>query len=125
MLEIQFPATQTAPQPADIIAVYNGLDIQDPQVQSSDQGVLVIRSKEIPEETKTLVVNEINTKFNTEVTILRFDTVGPSIGKEVATRAAGAVGAAALAILIYITFAFPRCSACFSFWNSRHHRHAA
>lgn len=106
MLEIQFPATQTAPQPADIIAVYNSLDIQDPQVQSSDQGVFVIRSKEIPEETKALVVKGINTKFNTEVTILRFDTVGPSIGKEVATRAAGAVGAAALAILIYITFAF-------------------
>ena len=106
MLEIQFPATQTAPQPAEIIAVYNGLDIQDPQVQSSEKGIFVIRSKEIPEETKSLVVKEINTKFNTEVTILRFDTVGPSIGKEVATRAAGAVGAAALAILIYITFAF-------------------
>ncbi len=52
MLEIQFPADTDAPQPADIIAVYNSLDIQDPQVQSSDQGVFVIRSKEIPEETK-------------------------------------------------------------------------
>ena len=37
---------------------------------------------------------------------IRFDTVGPSIGKEVATRAAGAVGLAAIAIMIYITFAF-------------------
>lgn len=118
MLEIQFPAGTTAPQPADIIAVYDGLNVQDPQVQSSDQGVFVIRSKEIPEETKTQIVNEINTKFNTQVILLRFDTVGPSIGKEVATRAAGAVGAAALAILIYITFAFRGVPHAFRFGTS-------
>jgi len=105
MLELQFVNGQ-APQPAEIIAIYNGLDVKDPQVQSSEQGILVVRSKEISEVTKTLVIDEINKKFNTEVTLLRFDTVGPSIGKEVATRAAGAVAAAAIAILIYITFAF-------------------
>ncbi len=105
MLEIQFPNEQ-APLPAEIIAVYNSQGVNDPQVQSSENGVVVIRSKEISEVTKTQIVNEINSKFSTTVTLLRFDTVGPSIGQEVATRAAGAVGAAALAILIYITFAF-------------------
>ncbi len=59
------------------------------------------------------------------VTILRFDTVGPSIGKEVATRAAGAVGAAALAILIYITFAFRGVPHAFRFGTAASHRHAA
>jgi len=105
MLEIQFP-TGKAPQPAQVIAVYNDLGISDPQVQSSENDTLVIRSKEIPEETKTLVVSRVGELTGTQATILRFDTVGPSIGKEVATRAAGAVGAAAIAILIYITFAF-------------------
>jgi preprotein translocase subunit SecF len=105
MLELQF-STGQAPQPEQVIGVYKDLGISDPQVQSSENDTLVIRSKEIPEETKTLVVSKIGEVAGTKPTILRFDTVGPSIGKEVATRAAGAVGAAAIAILIYITFAF-------------------
>jgi preprotein translocase subunit SecF len=105
MLELQFNSGNV-PQSSEIIAVYNDLDVQDPQIQSSDNNTIVVRSKEIDEVTKSAIVNEITTKFNADVTILRFDTVGPSIGQEVAGRAAGAVGAAAIAILIYITFAF-------------------
>jgi preprotein translocase subunit SecF len=105
MLDLQF-TSGTTPKPAEIIEVYNSFGVQDPQVQSSDNNTVVIRSKEISEETKTLIVNEISQNFNTDVVIQRFDTVGPSIGKEVATRAASAVAAAAFAILLYITFAF-------------------
>jgi preprotein translocase subunit SecF len=105
MLELQF-STGKAPLPEQVIGVYNDLGISDPQVQSSENDTIVIRSKEIPEETKTIVVSKIGESAGTQPTILRFDTVGPSIGKEVATRAAGAVGAAAIAILLYITFAF-------------------
>ena len=36
----------------------------------------------------------------------RFDSVGPTIGREVTTRAAVAVAVAALAVIIYITLAF-------------------
>ncbi len=64
MLEIQFPNEQ-APLPAEIIAVYNSQGVNDPQVQSSEKGVVVIRSKEISEVTKTQIVNEINSKFST------------------------------------------------------------
>ena len=41
-----------------------------------------------------------------EVIILKSDTVGPSIGQGVAKRALFAVVLAALAVVIYITFAF-------------------
>jgi len=40
------------------------------------------------------------------VTILRSDTVGPTISQQVATRALLAIGIAALAVIIYIAFAF-------------------
>jgi preprotein translocase subunit SecF len=42
------------------------------------------------------------------VSVIRFDSVGPSIGAQVASRAALAVAAAALAVVIYITFAFSK-----------------
>ena len=58
------------------------------------------------EGAEVLVLAEIESRFNTNVVLDRFESVGPSIGKEVAQRAAGAVGLAALGILAYITYAF-------------------
>ena len=58
------------------------------------------------EGAEVLVLAEIESRFNSDVVLDRFESVGPSIGKEVAQRAAGAVGLAALGILAYITYAF-------------------
>ena len=52
------------------------------------------------------LVSFLETRFNSTITIQRFGSVGPSVGQEVAKRAAGAVGLAALGILLYITYAF-------------------
>ena len=105
MLSIAFE-NGVSPAPAEMLAIYQELGVGDAQVQTSANGSMVIRSKDIQEETKTQIIQKAEEKFGTKITITRFDTVGPSIGKEVATRAAGAVAAAALGILIYITFAF-------------------
>jgi preprotein translocase subunit SecF len=48
----------------------------------------------------------MKTETGSEVSVIRFDSVGPSIGAQVASRAALAVAAAALAVVVYITFAF-------------------
>ena len=58
------------------------------------------------EGAEVLVLAEIESRFNSDAVLDRFESVGPSIGKEVAQRAAGAVGLAALGILAYITYAF-------------------
>ena len=105
VLEVSF-ASGKAPQPAEIIALYNKMGIPDIQAQSSGTDGIIVRSKEIDSATNTKIVNEMQTQFNTTVNILRFDTVGPLIGAEVTRTAAIAVGAAAVLILGYITFAF-------------------
>jgi preprotein translocase subunit SecF len=48
----------------------------------------------------------MKTETGSEVTVIRFDSVGPSIGRQVASRAALAVAVAALAVVVYITAAF-------------------
>src|SRR4030042_2867169 len=48
----------------------------------------------------------METRFNSTITIQRFGSVGPTVGRERAKRAAGAVRLAALGILLYITYAF-------------------
>ena len=105
MLEVQFPAGKT-PSSEAVINVYQQFDRGTPQVQTSEDNILVVRSFELDEEEKVLVVNELAALSGTEPVILRFDKVSAAVGKEVATKAAGAVAVAALAILLYITFAF-------------------
>ncbi len=105
VLEVQFEAGK-APQPAAVITLYDKLGIRDPQVQSSVNDVLVIRSKEIDEATKNTIVSDMSTQFGSKVTVNSFDTVGPEIGSETTTGAARAVVAASIGILLYIWFAF-------------------
>jgi preprotein translocase subunit SecF len=105
VLEVQFE-TGKAPQPAAVIALYDQLGVRDSQVQSSQNDVLVIRSKEIDEATKNKIVSQMTTQFSSKVTINSFDTVGPEIGSETTTGAAWAVVAASAFILLYIWYAF-------------------
>ncbi len=105
MLEVQFEAGKT-PQPAQVISIYDQLGFPDAQVQTSGSNTLIILSKDMPDETKTQIVDQMSKDFNSQVTVLQFNTVGPSIGAEVADRAAVAVGIAAIGILLFITFAF-------------------
>ena len=43
-----------------------------------------------------------------DVTVIRFDSVGPSIGAQVASRAAQAVAIAAIAVALFITYVFSK-----------------
>ncbi|MEN6571578.1 MAG: protein translocase subunit SecF [Anaerolineaceae bacterium] len=105
VLEVKFESG-VLPQDAQVIALYTEFNYPDTQVQSSGTDQLIIRSKDMPEATKTQIVTEMEKRFNSKITINQFDSVGPVIGQEVTSRAATAVGLAALGILAYITFAF-------------------
>jgi preprotein translocase subunit SecF len=105
MLEVKFEAGK-APAPADIIKVYQSLNIAEPQVQTSENDSVIIRSKFMAEEAKDQIIVELGKKFNSKIEVTRFDTVGPSVGSEVTSRAAITIAMAAIGILAYITWAF-------------------
>lgn len=105
LLEVRFTSGQ-APEPSEVINLYNSLGITDVQVQTTGKDVLIIRSTFLDDATRTLVLDTMNQRFNDQVVVLRFDSVGPTIGREVTTRAGLAVAVAALGVIIYITFAF-------------------
>lgn len=105
LLEVQFEGGQT-PQPGEIVNLYETSGIDDAQVQTTDSGTFVIRSSFLDNEARDRVISAMQTETGSEVSVIRFDSVGPSIGAQVASRAALAVAAAALAVVIYITFAF-------------------
>ncbi len=107
LLEIRFDSG-TAPQPAAVVALYTSMNYPDTQVQSSGADGLIIRSKDMSEAEKTSLVNAMTQKFGggKSITTNQFESVGPSVGKEVTQQAGIAVAAAAVAIMLYITFAF-------------------
>lgn len=105
ILFVQFGSGNTPPT-SQVVKIYENFGFNDSLVQTSGEDSLVIRSKDMDEATKNQIVSALENQFNDTVTVLRFESVGPSVGQEVATRAAGAVGLAAIGIMIYITYAF-------------------
>jgi preprotein translocase subunit SecF len=104
LLEVRFASA--SPQPAEIIALYDDLEVKDSKVQTTSEGTYVIRSSVLEDEVRAKVVDALKAALNSDVTVLRFESVGPTIGREVTTRAMLAVGVAALIVTIYMTFAF-------------------
>ncbi len=105
ILEVRFDSG-SPPAPAEVVGLYDELGVLDPLAQSAGTTDIVVRSKLIDDTTKALIMNEMEKRFGGPITLLRFDSVGPSIGIEVAQQAAGAIAFAAIFILIYITYAF-------------------
>ncbi len=109
LLEIQLEGPR--PSVEDIAQVYTDFSteeeqIADPIVQPLGEDSFSIRSKTMSDETKGKIVAEIETRFSTKVTLLNFTSVSPSVGAEVTQAAGFAILLAAVAILIYIWWAF-------------------
>ncbi len=105
LIEFKFDSG-ALPPPAEIVSIYKGLGIEDIQAQTTGEGTIVARSSFLDEQGRTQVINALESQYATTATVLRFDSVGPTIGQEVASRAALAVLVAALVVIGFITFAF-------------------
>ena len=80
--------------------------ISNPVVQPMGNDSLSIRSKVMDDATKSEIISQMESQSGSTITVLHFTQVSASVGEEVAARAAGAVALAAVAILLYITYAF-------------------
>ena len=105
LLELRFGASGR-PAADQVVAVYQEFGVGDVLVQNAGENEMLIRSKAVEDTVRAGLLAEIQDRFGPDVTVLRFDSVGPTVGAEVAQRAAGAVGLATLGILGYITYAF-------------------
>jgi len=105
LLDLSFESGNL-PAPGTVVELYDDLGITDAIVTTAGDDVLVIRSSFLDEAQISNVVDGMNQRFADIVTVRRYDSVGPTIGREVTIRAGIAVGIAALAVILYITLAF-------------------
>jgi len=121
LLEVRFESGNppSITEVANLYAEYSTpeLDISDPIVQPLPPDSLSIRSREMDDATKSEVVTALQERFGSgkNVIILNFTQVSPAVGQEVARAATVAVVMAALAILIYIWFAFRKVNHAFRY----------
>ncbi len=111
LLEVEFPNI-TLPDTEQVKLIYDNYQFNEVSVQTAlnadgERTILVIRSPFMDEPTKNAITRDLQSSVDASgLVVNRFESVGPIIAQQVAQRAAIAVGIAALAVVIYITFAF-------------------
>jgi preprotein translocase subunit SecF len=103
LLEVNFAGGQ--PQTSEILAVYEDGGISDVQVQTSDTGSYIIRSQFLENDDRDAVLAALGEKIGA-VTVVRFDSVGPSIGEQVTSRGTLAVVVSSLLVVLFIAWSF-------------------
>jgi preprotein translocase subunit SecF len=105
LFEVSFEAGKT-PDTAAILSIYDEAQINDAQVTVTEDGSLIIRSSFLTNESRDVVLNAMREKSGSEVTVIKFDSVGPSIGAQVTQRAAIAVAVSTLLVVLFIIWSF-------------------
>jgi preprotein translocase subunit SecF len=105
LLEVRFLDGQTPP-PGEVVTLYQEAGVRDAMAQTTAEDVLIVRSSFLDDSTRASILERMEEHFVTEVELVKFESVGPTVGQEVAGRALGAVALAAVAVVIYITYAF-------------------
>lgn len=103
LLEVTFEGK--TPETSDIILLYENAGITDAQVQTTDAGSYIIRSSFLENEMRDVILQSFTEAIG-EATVVRFDSVGPSIGEQVAKRGALAVTVASLLVVVFIAWSF-------------------
>jgi preprotein translocase subunit SecF len=103
LLEVSFAGEQ--PNPAEIIALYEDAGINDIQVQTTENNSFIIRSEFLENDVRDGLLVSMKANIS-EAAVVRFDSVGPSIGEQVTSRAAIAVAVSSLLVVLFIAWSF-------------------
>lgn len=102
ILEIDYKAERPANQ--EIKELLAELDLGEIYVQPADEKGVILRMKNITEETHQKIIQKLGE--GKEIEELRFESIGPVIGKELKEKTKIVVTFSLLAIVLYIAFAF-------------------
>ena len=105
LLEAKF-ASGKAPATNQVVEFYHKIGYPDVVISTSGDDILIIRTSTMDQNAVGTVVKSLGDQFKDQVTILRFDNVGPTLAREVTNRSILLVLVASVALSIYITIAF-------------------
>lgn len=106
LLEVEYSEAPTEPALEAALAP-EGLGEFSVRETVSDTGNegFIIRARDMTEEER-VAVEEAVTVLGSEGEVVRYTSIGPVIGQELASKAVWAIGAVSLVIILYVAFAF-------------------
>jgi preprotein translocase SecF subunit len=90
---------------------------EDARVQLFGDDSVIVRTSELDDTKRAELMTALSMGDDEAVTMERFNTVGPTIGKELREKALIALIVVALAIIVFVAWAFRRVSKPVSSWN--------
>ncbi|MBP6859124.1 MAG: protein translocase subunit SecF [Candidatus Magasanikbacteria bacterium] len=117
LLEVSFT---NRPENSEVKSVFDGLGIKNAALQKTGDKGLIIRTDFLNEQEHQAVVKEITNKFqNNGNTVLenRFETIGPSISKQLRSKSIWAAILVNLGIIGYVAYAFRKVSRPVASWK--------
>lgn len=114
LLEVQW--NDTAPAATEVHSTLDPLLDHDVVVQSSENNKVLIRMEHLSEEKHQEILSALKSKFGV-VTQLRFDSIGPVLGQELARKSIWGLAIMFLMIVLYIAWSFRKVSHPVASWK--------
>ncbi|MFA6296725.1 MAG: protein translocase subunit SecF [Patescibacteria group bacterium] len=117
LMEIEFKKSRP-----DIVLIREKLDSLDlgiASVQPAAEKGIIIRAKDLNNEQRNKILKTLEKDFKDtgKVTELRFESIGPSVGKDLKNKAIIAVVLASICMILYIAYVFRKMSSTVSSWK--------
>jgi len=102
LLELQFKERKGAEVRSQIEEILKKEEIEYSSIQSSGESRILIKSKPIDRQKASLIISLVAQEVEEKPAELRFETVGPTLGKELIKKTFIAIALAAGFILLYV-----------------------
>lgn len=113
LLELKF--NNQAPSATDVRADLKDLNLNSLTIQATDDNSIIFRFKDDSRDSYNSIKEKISEKNSFEE--LRYDVVGPSIGKELKSKSFNTILIVLIIIVLYMAFTFRKVSRPVSSWN--------
>lgn len=110
VMEVEFEGTRPAVQELDVYLAEKFPDMEISLNPSGEKGI-IMRTIELSEEKHQEILTALRTKAgDSKIEEMRFDSVGPAVGRELREKSYFAIGIMLAAIVCYMTFVFRKLS---------------
>ena len=107
---IEVAYTDIRPDAEELKRAVANLALGEFSMRESGEKGIIIRTRSLTPEEHVSVIGALQKDGAHALTELRFNSIGPSLGQELAIKALYAIGAVVLAIMLYIAFVFRKVS---------------
>ena len=109
--------TGVRPVQTDVNTALNTLGLGSVSVQPTGDTGYIVKSRDLTESEHSLVLKTLSNNGNNPLEEKSFNSIGPSVGKELTSKAIMAIILVSLAIICFIAFAFRKVSKPVSSWR--------